>query len=571
MWDVFTGRPARRVGLGLLGLAGLAAIAWWFLGGEDGGDRSPTPSDGRTVAKPGTAAEGGRAARFVRMDRDQQEAIGIEVQEVALEESSETLRAPGRIIPDETRFAYITPRAEGVVRSVSALTGQHVEAGDVLATIDSPEVGRVRLDLYTSLQQFRIAETKAEWQETIYRNTLELIARLEQDASPERIKTEFADRPVGQNREQLLTAYANERLAIAKMERNRELFGQGLITEKQFQEVRAEYEAAVATLQAQKEEMKFTVRFENLTAQQAKRQAETSVGVTRERLRILGVRPDGTEPEIKGGRVQGVRDDGTLPGSPDAPEAESPAGTFSEEKYEDLLDKLKEAHSATVRPPGAGPDPASDPESADRPVSTYALWSPFDGVVLDRTLIVPGVFIGTTERIFTIADLSEVWLEVNVHESDFGMLARSEDAEVRFTSPAYPDRTFEGRVIYTGDRVEEKSRTVLLLASSENPDGLLKPGMFINAEIRCRGGRRAAMVPLSALLSDGGRRVIYVRAGPERFERREVEAGTPDGDRVAILRGVEDGERVVVRGAFKLESKRGSSAETPPRAAQPEG
>ena len=101
--------------------------------------------------------------------------------------SYDVLTAPGRVAPNETQYAYITPRAAGVVRSVTAHIGQDVKAGDLLATIDSPEVGEARLDLYTRLQTLEIAQAQADWQEMIYANTLELLERLKKGETPEQI------------------------------------------------------------------------------------------------------------------------------------------------------------------------------------------------------------------------------------------------------------------------------------------------------------------------------------------------------------------------------------------------
>src|SRR6185437_15601544 len=105
-----------------------------------------------------------------------------------------------------------------------------VKAGDLLATIDSPEVGEARLELYTRLQSRDIARAQADWQERIYAGTLELLERLRKGETPETIHGALADRAVGENRERLMTAYAQYRLAVATMARNRELSAQKLIT-----------------------------------------------------------------------------------------------------------------------------------------------------------------------------------------------------------------------------------------------------------------------------------------------------------------------------------------------------
>src|SRR5262249_42008966 len=228
-------------------------------------------------------------------------------------EVHDVLSAPGRIAPNESQYAYITPRAAGVVRSVTAHVGQDVKAGDLLATIDSPEVGQARLELYTLLQALEIARAQADWQETIYKNTLELLQRLQRGETPDEIHTAFKDRALGENRERMMTAYAEYRLAVATYERNRELAAHQPLTTKQYQQVSADFEVAEAAYQGLMDQMGYEARLANIRAHQALKQAETSVRAARERLRILGVKPDGTEPEVAAGKVVGVKPDGTLP------------------------------------------------------------------------------------------------------------------------------------------------------------------------------------------------------------------------------------------------------------------
>jgi len=221
-------------------------------------------------------------------------------------------------------------------------------------------------------------------------------------------------------------------------------------------------------------------------------------------------------------------------------------------KPETILPPVKEKGDVAVNPLGAHPD--DDPRIKDAPVSTYSIWAPFDGTILDREMIVPGVAVDTTHRIFTMANLATVWVEVHVNESDFGKLARSRGGQVRFRSPAYPGRVFEGEVIYSGDLVEEKSRTVQLLASAKNGDRLLKPGMFVEVEILSPRETPSVQVPLAALLTQGSRSFVYVRSGPDRFERRDVDAEVPHDDVVTIRSGLEPGEEIVVEGGFKLKA-----------------
>ena len=540
-------RLVRRGVAILTGTMILGAMAWWSLGGSRGRDqaaaRGARPAPGGAIVPRATPPAG--QEETVRIDEERQRAIGLRTARVVLGVSFDVLTAPGLIAPNEAQYAYITPRAAGVVRSVTAHVGQDVKAGDLLATIDSPEVGEVRLELYTRLQALDIARAQASWQQTTYRNTLELIEHLQKGETPERIHGAFAVRPVGENRERLMTAYAQYRLAVATIARERDLFAQRLITPKQFEKVNADYEVAQAEYQSLMDQMGFEVRLANTRAQQARKQAETAVRATQEQLRILGVKPDGTEPEVEHGKVVGVQPDGTLPGP-------GRSGNATSEKPETILPSEKPKSNLAVAP--VGTLPGDEPKPHDGPVSTYSIWAPFDGTILDREMIVPGVAVDTTHRIFTMANLSTVWVEVSVHEGDFGKLARSRGQAIRFRSPAYPLRVFQGEVTYAGDLVEEKSRTVKLLAVASNPDRLLKPGMFVEVEVLSPRSAPATQVPASALLTQGSRTFVYVRHGPDRYDRREVEAELPRGDEVTVLSGLEPGEEVVVEGGFKLKA-----------------
>ena len=531
----------------LTAIVALGAAFWWFWGGSRGEGKTALlrdrPGSGSAVRSEHLPT--GEQSGAVHLDKEQQQAIGLRTVKVSLGTTGLVVTAPGRVAPNETQYAYITPRASGVVRSVTARLGQDVRAGDLLATIDSPIVGDARLELYTRLQTLDLARAQAEWQETVYRNTLDLIERLKRGETPQQIHDAFTAKALGENRERLITAYAQYRLAIATMERNRELFAQNLITPKRFQQVNADYESAQATYQSLMDQMGFDARQANTRAQQARKQAENSVRVAQERLRILGVKPDGTEPQVQGGKVLGVNPDGTLP---------APAGGAAPvtEKPETVLPPEKDRPKVAVEPVGVPADAAK--ALADSPVSSYSIWAPFEGTILDREMIVPGVAVDSNHRIFTLANLSTVYVEANIHEHDFEILAQSRGASIRFRSPAYPGREFEAEVIYTGDLVEETSRTVKLLARARNLDRMLKPGMFVNVEILFPLPRAGIQIPASAVLTQGNRSFVYVQNGPEQFVQREVTVESAQDENVLIQSGLQPSDQVVVEGAFKLKS-----------------
>jgi multidrug efflux pump subunit AcrA (membrane-fusion protein) len=530
----------RWLGAGAVLLILGSAGAWLLMNSREKStnEKASGPAPTAAVSRPEVNSNA------VRLGEVQQRAIGLKTARVTSEQAVDVLTAPGRVVPNEAQYAYITPRAAGVVRSVLAHVGQDVKAGDLLATIDSPQVGEARLDLYTKLQTLEVAKSQAEWQSAVYKNTLELVDRLRKRETPDEIHAAFEKRPVGENREKLLTAYAQFLLGSAKIERNRDLYKQNLITTKYFEEVSADYEVARSSYESLMDEMGYSVRLAQIRAQQALRQAQASVRAAQEHLRILGVKADGTEPDIEAGKVVGAAPSRAAP-------AGEAAGAFTVDP-ETILPPNRASSGRTVM--------ASDGATAgalnmlDAPVSNYAIWAPFDGTILDREMIVPGVVVDTAHRIFTLANLSNVWIEASVHESNFATLDRTAGGKVQLRSPAYPGRVFTGSVIYTGDLVEEKSRAIKLLASADNPDRRLKPGMFVEVEILKPGKGTVARVPGSALLNDGSRTFVYVHREPELFVRREIVADPVRGETVTVREGLEPGEEVVVAGAAKLKS-----------------
>lgn len=520
-------------GLGGLALAAALGVGLWYWGPWGGPPTEAPPQ----AAGPTTNFEAGGPGGFVHVDRRQQKDLGISAVEVSSGTIGAVLNAPGQVIPDESQFAYITPRAKGVIREVQVQIGQSVQKGDLLVSIDSAEVAQARLTLIDALLRLEIARAKLNWQETIYHNALDMIQRLRERPDPDELQREFANRPVGRTREQLLTAYANLHLSEIASERYEKLSGKEAVPVALAQQKEARYQVDKATFQGLMDRMAFEVTLDYTQARQALREARTAVKVARETLRVFGVPIDKIAEQFESGELTGG-------------EGDQPSAADGEPKT-----TLRKAAESTAHP---SRDVSDLMKAEGEPVSTYELRAPFDGVVLERERIVPGVIVDGTHRLVTMAGLDTVWVEAHVHESDFDLLSRSREGWVEFTSPAYPGEAFRGEVLYTGDMVDPKSRTIRLLATAKNPDRKLKPGMFVTIEIHSEEARSVPKIPRSALLTDNDTHFVFVQVGPERFERRRVEIAGRSGDTVAVLDGLKPGERVVVRGGFELKAKAGS-------------
>ena len=180
--------------------------------------------------------------------------------------------------------------------------------------------------------------------------------------------------------------------------------------------------------------------------------------------------------------------------------------------------------------------------------ATFSLNSPIDGIVVERNATV-GASVGTDANVFKIIDLSQVWVDANVFEKDLQRVRTGQ--EVKLTVPAFPQTTFSGRVIFVDSVVDPDTRTVKVRTEVANPDGRLKPDMFANVQIVTDVNRAAISVPQSAVLNDEGKTIVFVADG-NTFDKRQVQAGIQDNDRVEIIDGLKAGDKVVVKGNYLL-------------------
>ncbi len=183
-----------------------------------------------------------------------------------------------------------------------------------------------------------------------------------------------------------------------------------------------------------------------------------------------------------------------------------------------------------------------------------AIASPIGGTVIERTGT-QGEVVGPEKTMFTVADLSSLWVIIDIYEKDLGRVRQG--TPVKVVTAAYADRTFRGVISHMGDVMDDKTRTVKARVAVENENRLLKPGMFATVSIDVKGAQteKAIMAPDEAVLMDGEERFVFVMTGPETFEKREVRPGRTVGRNIEIVEGLSEGDKVAVTGAFILKSE----------------
>jgi cobalt-zinc-cadmium efflux system membrane fusion protein len=186
--------------------------------------------------------------------------------------------------------------------------------------------------------------------------------------------------------------------------------------------------------------------------------------------------------------------------------------------------------------------------------SRVLITAPAPGVVIERE-ISQGEVVETGKKVFTISDLSTVWIFVDIYERDLGKIKKG--TEVALSVNAYPDKVFQGVVDHVGDVINPETRTVQVRLKVPNPARQLKPGMFATATFEgpaSDAAKKAAYVPTTAVFDVKGKKVVFVQDGANQFHAREVEAASIIGNQAEITKGLKEGDRVVTEGGIYLKS-----------------
>ena len=185
------------------------------------------------------------------------------------------------------------------------------------------------------------------------------------------------------------------------------------------------------------------------------------------------------------------------------------------------------------------------------PLRTVTVHAPASGVVLEKN-VVEGQSIQPGQALYTIADLSRVWVEAELRASDAAAVRVGSVADIAVEGLA--DRGFRGTVEYVYPTVESTARTIRARVAVANGQGLLKPGMFATVRLTTPV-RRALTVPATSVVRTGERVVVFVDMGGGSLMPHEVELGREAGDYIEVLSGVDSGQRVVTSAQYLIDAE----------------
>jgi membrane fusion protein, heavy metal efflux system len=418
-------------------------------------------------------------------------AAGLRIQPAKLAPLTEVISRPGKVALNQRKVANLSPMGEGIVREVRVRPGQDVKAGDVLVVLDSKELGQVKLDLVKARLGLSVAKAQHTWVKETSKNATELLRAMGKGASIAEIEKQFAGRAIGDWRQQLVTAYSRNSRTKMHLDAVEKLDKQGAIPAVTLRTAQGDHETAAATYLALREEIHFQNQQQLRTADQKLREAEGQVHVAETYLLMVGY--------------------------------------------------------------GRAEVSALDPIAEGAKIAQYPIRAPFDGTVL----AVPS---SLAERaspqaaVLRMCDLSWLWVQADLTESDLPAVRGLTGKSVTFRGPGLSEPG-EAVVLRVGDIVDKTTRTIPLLAHADNAERRLKPGMFVEVEIRHGPATPVLQVPSSAIQRHANEIFVFVHKGEDDFEKVGVRLGRATGDHVEITHGLEVGQPVVVDGGFALKTE----------------
>jgi Cu(I)/Ag(I) efflux system membrane fusion protein len=184
-------------------------------------------------------------------------------------------------------------------------------------------------------------------------------------------------------------------------------------------------------------------------------------------------------------------------------------------------------------------------------LKTLPIHSPVDGTVIAKKAIA-GMRVAPGEELYTIADLSRIWVQADIYEYELPLIRVGQVASV--TASYLPDVSLQATVRFISPTLNPDTRTAVVRFELDNSSGSFKPGMFTNLELKIPLGTKL-VVPKDALLETGQRQLIFIHHGGGRLEWRSVKTGLKADDWIEIVEGLKEGEHIVTSANFLIDSE----------------
>lgn len=398
---------------------------------------------------------------------------------------------PGRVRYDETRHVDVKTPMDGILSEVLVTPGEHVQSGQLLAVLRSPEIGQARAEVLKRQKEREIAEQMLEREMTLARNLEEMLAMLDQGKPVDSIENVVRDRALGAYRQDILSSYAKMQLASDLLKKIQPLAGSGAVPGRTVRERQAERQMAENEFRTARDQAKFAATQAKLNAEAKLSEADRQLNLAWQSVEtLLGYKEDHSTANLSN---------------------------------EEALSRLE------IRAPFAGSVEARGFANNER-------------VLRGESLIV-------------LANTDSLFVAANIRDSDWSAVSLEPGTPISVVVPALDDRVFEARIRYFGREVHADTNSVPLVATIENSEGLLRPGMFVRVTIPIGKPREALSVKPESVVQHENKSFVFVYESGGTFRRVDVATGNASDDWVEVTQGLHPGQLVVTRGAFLLKSE----------------
>ena len=487
------------------------------LSGLSAGDRVVTK--GAAAVAEAEHEAGGH--QVISLAQDDVERYGIEVGTAGPGEVDVHVSLPGQIVINTDRVAHIMPNAAGVVRQVLKNVGDTVKAGEVIAWIESSELGKAKVDYLTKWAKLSCSSMDITRAQEIYDSTIELLENLKSYPSLETIRKASGE-ALDVNHTMLVSSYAELVLATSAYDREKSLFDKKISSEKDYLAAENELKKAGAKYAATRDSIAFDVKRNLMEAQRDLQVRQIELKGAERNLYVLGLSTEDFKD------IQFFA------------QGQKPAG--HEEACDDQNCKECVAERAAQM--------AAELSSQDEKLAWYPLRAPFDAMVIEKHITL-GEKLGDESSAFTIADLATVWVDLNVFQKDLPLVKQGQPVTVS-VGPANGRVT--GKISYVGPIVGERTRTALARVVLNNTSGKMRPGTFVTADVLVDKIAAKVVVPKDIIQDLDDKATVFVSTD-HGFEPRTVSFGLVNDVVVEITSGLRPGERIVTKNGFRLKAE----------------
>ena len=460
-------------------------------------------------------AEGEESKGVVVLTEAQKKTVGQIVQTAGSGKLYTELSFPGEVGINEDTLIHIVPRVPGIVLKVLKTIGDKVRAGEVLAVIDSPELGEAKAAYHEVFNEVGCCRVDVARAREVEAGVLRILAALEKKPALDELKSSRYG-STGEQGARLLSAYAEMLLSQGIYQRKEKLFRERLASENDYLQAKTTLGKAQADYFTSRSSAEFAIKQQRLERERVQRVNEFKLKTAERKLRILGL----GDHEIE--RLTKTAMTAATGGEP---------GPCTDPGCKTCSNHLGKGH-----------------DTEEHHFTEFSIVAPGNGTIIEKHATFGERVTGETD-VFALADLGTVWVNLRVPARDLPLVKAG--MKVLLETQHGVNTEAEIAVVLPTMSLETRTTTARIVLA--NPNGIWQPGMFVTGHGRIAAENVPVVVPRAAVQNLEGSDVVFVPEG-KGFKPVPVVTGRGDRESVEIVSGLSAGSRYVAHGAFDLKA-----------------